>query len=119
MTDFYIRPEAAARFDAARSAKADLFTGAQLFLGLNCFEPGQGQAVHRHAGADKFYYVLVGRATVTIGDESRAVNGGMLVWAPAGVPHGVSEVTERTVMLVGIAPPPRSVPAGPGTQPAS
>ena len=32
---------------------------------------------------------------------------GTVVWAPADVPHGVAEALERTVMLVGIAPPPR------------
>jgi hypothetical protein len=30
-----------------------------------------------------------------------------VVWAPADVPHGVVGALERTVMLVGIAPPPR------------
>jgi hypothetical protein len=28
------------------------------------------------------------------------------VWAPADLPHGVAEALERTVMLVGMAPPP-------------
>ena len=32
---------------------------------------------------------------------------GEIVWAPAGVPHGVERALERTVLLVGIAPPPR------------
>jgi len=32
---------------------------------------------------------------------------GDLIWAPAGVVHGVEEALERTVLLVGMAPPPR------------
>ena len=79
----------------------------QLFVGLNCFEPGQSQRVHMHAGADKFYLVVSGRARMTVGDETREVGPGTVVWAPADVPHGVAEALERTVMLVGIAPPPR------------
>ena len=82
-------------------------TGERLFVGLNCFEPGQAQKVHSHAGADKFYYVCSGRARLTVGDETREVGAGEIVWAPAGVPHGVEEALERTVLLVGIAPPPR------------
>ena len=101
-------PISSARFSPDKFAKADLFSGQGLFLGLNCFEPGQVQAPHVHAGADKFYYVIAGRARITVGEESQEVASGALVWAPAEVEHGVSQVMERTVMLVGIAPPPRA-----------
>lgn len=97
----------AVAFDPAKAAKADLFTGERLFVGINCFEPGQSQRVHRHAGADKFYFVVEGRARMTVGDETREVGAGTVVWAPADVPHGVEEALERSVMLVAIAPPPR------------
>jgi quercetin dioxygenase-like cupin family protein len=94
-------------FDPERATKTDLFTGERLFVGLNRFEPGQAQRTHRHAGADKFYLVLSGRARMTVGDEIREAGPGTVVWAPADVPHGVVEALERTVMLVAIAPPPR------------
>jgi quercetin dioxygenase-like cupin family protein len=29
-----------------------------------------------------------------------------VVWCPAGVPHGVEEALERTVLLIAMAPPP-------------
>ena len=96
-----------ATFDRDKAAKADLFAGRQLFVGLNCFEPGQSQRVHAHEGADKFYYVCSGRARLTVGEVTREAGEGDIVWAPAGVPHGVAEALERTVLLVGIAPPPR------------
>ena len=107
MSEHFRDIAAAAVFGAERAGKADLFTGRHLFLGLNCFEPGQSQRVHTHAGADKFYLVVSGRAKLTVGDETREVGAGTVVWAPADVPHGVSEALERTVLLVGIAPPPR------------
>jgi quercetin dioxygenase-like cupin family protein len=103
----FTRPEWAYRFNPSKAVKEDLFKGDQLLVGLNCFEPGQSQASHTHAGGDKFYYVLTGRATVTVGTESQQVSEGSLVWAPAGVAHGVSDVLDQTVMLVGIAPPPK------------
>ena len=96
-----------ANFRADAATKADLFRGASLFLGLNCFEAGQAQGVHTHAGADKFYLVVSGRARMTVGGETREAGPGTVVWAPAEVPHGVAEALERTVLLVGIAPPPR------------
>ena len=89
------------------SAKADLFAGRQLFVGINYFEKGQTQPVHVHAGADKFYYVVSGRARMTVGVETQEAGPGTVVWAPAHVPHGVAEALEPTVLLVGIAPPPR------------
>ena len=94
-------------FDPAKAAKTDLVRGDRLFVGLNCFEPGQGQKVHAHAGADKFYLIVSGRARMIVGQETREAGAGTLVWAPADVPHGVAEALERTVMLVAIAPPPR------------
>jgi quercetin dioxygenase-like cupin family protein len=107
MSQYFREIGDAALFNPEKATKADLFAGRQLFVGLNCFEPGQTQRSHVHAGADKFYLLVSGRARMTVGEESREVTAGTLVWAPADVPHGVAEALERTVMLVGIAPPPR------------
>lgn len=106
MTDYFLSIPAAATFDSEKGTKADLFRGQHLFVGLNCFEPGQSQKVHVHAGADKFYLVVTGKARMTVGEETREVGPGTVVWAPADLPHGVARVIERTVMLVAIAPPP-------------
>jgi quercetin dioxygenase-like cupin family protein len=107
MTEFFRSVPQSAVFGGEKATKADLFAGERLFVGLNCFEPGQSQKAHVHAGADKFYYVCSGRARLTVGEETRVVADGEIVWAPAGVSHGVAEALERTVLLVGIAPPPR------------
>jgi quercetin dioxygenase-like cupin family protein len=89
-------------FAPEKMQKLDCLATPRLLVGLNCFEPGQAQAVHAHAGADKFYLVLSGRATVTVGEDRHDVVAGDLVLAPAGVPHGVEAAHERTVMLVGM-----------------
>jgi quercetin dioxygenase-like cupin family protein len=107
MSDYFRKVERSATFSPEKAAKADLWAGERLFVGLNCFEPGQTQKVHAHAGADKFYYVCSGRARLTVGEETQEVGPGEIVWAPAGVPHGVADTMERTVLLVAIAPPPR------------
>ena len=106
MNDHFKSIGAHVGFSATKAGKADLFRGETLFVGLNCFEPGQSQRIHVHAGADKFYLVLSGKARITIGDETREVGPGEVAWAPADLPHGVDEALERTVLLVGMAPPP-------------
>lgn len=106
MTDRFAVLAERATFDPHRASKTDLFSGSGLFVGLNCFEPGQSQRLHAHAGADKFYLVVSGKARITVGTDSRVVEAGTIIWAPADVPHGVDEALERTVLLAAIAPPP-------------
>jgi quercetin dioxygenase-like cupin family protein len=109
MTDYFKSIDAAVSFAADNATKTDLFAGRHLFVGLNCFEPGQSQRVHTHGGADKFYLVLAGKASIVVGEETREVGQGTVVWAPADLPHGVTQVTDRTVVLVAIGPPPPGV----------
>ena len=92
-----------ATFRADAMTKLDCFRSERLLVGLNCFEPGQAQAVHTHAGADKFYVVLTGKATFVVGSETLLAASGDLVLAPAGVPHGVAHADERTILLACIA----------------
>ena len=91
---------AATSFSPERATKADIFRGEHLFVGLNCFEPGQGQRIHAHQDADKVYLVVSGKARLTVGHETREAVAGDIVWAPAEVPHGVEQALERTVMVV-------------------
>jgi quercetin dioxygenase-like cupin family protein len=95
-----------AHFSSSKMTKIDCFRSARLLVGLNCFEPGQTQPVHAHAGADKFYLVMSGKARFIVGDRSVEAGPGALVLAPEGVPHGVEQALERTIVLVAIAPAP-------------
>ena len=88
--------------------KTTLWQGDHVMVGLNCLEPGQAQKVHAHDGADKFYFVLEGRGKFAVGDEEKEAGAGTLVVAPAGIPHGVTNIgDERLSLLVAIAPPPQ------------
>jgi quercetin dioxygenase-like cupin family protein len=92
---------------AGKFYKTTLFQAKHLMLGLNCLEPGQVQAVHEHADQDKFYYVIEGVGYFTVGEEISQVGPGNIIWAEAGLPHGVeNRGTERLTILVGIAPSP-------------
>lgn len=85
--------------------KTTLWQGEHVMVGLNCLEPGQTQPVHAHAGADKFYFVLAGSGSFTVGDEQQTATAGTVVVAPAGMSHGVTNTgMERLSLLVAIAP---------------
>jgi mannose-6-phosphate isomerase-like protein (cupin superfamily) len=91
---------------AEKFYKTTLWQGQHLMIGLNCLEPFQTQPVHSHAGADKFYFVLAGRGTFTVGEEQKLAESGTIVVAPAGIAHGVTNTgKERLSLLVAIAPP--------------
>jgi len=107
MPSYFTSLDRSIQFDATKMTKVDLVRGEALFAGLNCFEPGQSQAVHSHLGADKFYLVVSGKARIAVGEEEQIAGPGTVVFAPAGVPHGVSEALEQTVLLIAMAPPPR------------
>ena len=86
--------------------KTTLWQGEQVMVGLNCLEPGQTQKVHAHEGADKFYLVLEGSGNFTVGDEQRVAAAGLIVVAPSGISHGVTNTgSGRLSLLVAIAPP--------------
>lgn len=102
-----VRPMEYTGKEADKFYKTTLFRGDALMLGLNCLEPGQAQAAHDHADQDKFYYVLEGRGRFQIGETFATADAGQLVWAPAGVVHGVTNDGDgRLSLLVGIAPAP-------------
>ena len=85
--------------------KSTIFEGATLRLGMSCLEPGQSQPEHTHDGQDKFYYVIEGHGEFVVGEETRDAGVGMVVWAPAGSKHGVTNNSStRLVLLVGMAP---------------
>jgi len=92
---------------AEKFYKTTLWQGEQMMVGMNCLEVNQKQDTHAHDGADKFYLVLEGRGSFIVGNENKDAEPGALVFAPAGVSHGVSNNgTTRLSLLVAIAPPP-------------
>lgn len=93
--------------DESKFFKSTLFRSEALLLGVNCLEPGQVQKPHDHADQDKFYYVVAGSGRFWLGEERVTAAAGEVVWAPAGLVHGVeNEGDSRLVLLVGIAPAP-------------
>jgi quercetin dioxygenase-like cupin family protein len=108
MQNYFINYQDSVGFNPEKFYKATLAHTERLMLGLNCLEPGQAQKIHDHADQDKFYFVLEGEGLFTVGEEEKTASSGMLVWAPAGVLHGVlNQSTQLLVILMGIAPAPQ------------
>ena len=53
---------------------------------------------------DEIYYVVRGRATITVADEDRPVEPGSVVYVAAGVPHRFHTIEETLELLVVFAP---------------
>lgn len=103
----FVDTNSALRFAADKLQKVNLFETAHMFCDVYCLEPGQAQKPHAHAGATKFYYVVEGRAAVTLGDESRELGPGELAWSAPGEIHGVENRSDvRCVLLVAMGPNP-------------
>jgi quercetin dioxygenase-like cupin family protein len=97
----------AAAFSAEKMKKVNLFDTERMFCDVYCFEPGQEQAGHAHAGSDKVYYVIDGRGRFTVGGDEREAGPGTAILAPAGKSHGVrNSSSERLRVLVFMAPKP-------------
>ena len=98
-----------AEFSTTKMAKVTVAYGGTLFVGLNCFEPGQEHAAHSHRGQDKLYIVLEGSAEIVVGDVMKIVLPGGGAFAPSGVLHSIRNVGEtRLVVMAILAPPPHS-----------
>ena len=90
--------------DPEKFFKSTVFQGEGLLVGINCLDAGQSQPEHVHGNQDKFYYVVEGHGQFVVGEETRAAGTGMVVFAPAGVSHGVSNNgSAKLVLLVGIS----------------
>lgn len=105
-----IRPQDYAVFNPDKMGKSTIFESEHIMVGLNCFGPGQEHELHAHAGMDKVYHVLEGSGVFVLEDREIEMEGGTMLVAPEGVPHGIRNTgSERLVVLAVLAPHPAHV----------
>lgn len=75
-----------------------------LSVGLYVLGAGAVDRQQPH-GEDEVYYVVEGRGRITVGDETRAVEPGTVVYVAATVPHRFHDIDEELRILVFFAPP--------------
>ncbi|MEU3947321.1 cupin domain-containing protein [Streptomyces sp. NPDC029526] len=73
-------------------------------VGLYALDAGvqDPQQPHRQ---DEVYFVVSGRASITVGTETTQVARGSVVYVPAGVPHKFHHISEDLRVLVVFSPP--------------
>lgn len=102
-----IRPLDHAVFRADKMGKTTLFESPRVLVGLNTFEPGQEHRLHTHEGMDKVYHVLEGSGRFLLEGREVAMEAGVMLVAPEGVPHGIRNTGDgRMVVLAILAPAP-------------
>jgi mannose-6-phosphate isomerase-like protein (cupin superfamily) len=74
-----------------------------LSAGLYVLEAGATDPQSPH-GEDELYYVVAGRGSVSVGDATRDVAAGSLVFVAASVPHHFHDIMERLELLVVFGP---------------
>ncbi len=74
-----------------------------LSAGLYVLEAGATDPQSPHT-EDELYYVVAGRAKVTVGGETRPVVPGSLVFVAATVRHTFHDIAERLELLVMFGP---------------
>jgi quercetin dioxygenase-like cupin family protein len=79
------------------SAAGSASTAAVLFE----LEPGSALASHQDS-AEEVMHVLAGEAEVQIGNERGQLRAGQLAIVPAMAPHGLRNIGERTLCVLGI-----------------
>ena len=82
----------------------------EMSLGLYALPTGGKDPQQPHTEAEA-YYVISGRAMMTVGDEARPVGPGATIFVPAGVTHRFHDITEDLLLLVFFAPPEDSLKA--------
>lgn len=65
-------------------------TGGQLWVMEQRFRRGPAAPMHVHRNEDEAWFVLEGRFTVVVGDQTLTAEEGDFVWGPRDVPHGIA-----------------------------
>ena len=71
-------------------------------------KPGQGPPLHTHPYVE-VAFTIEGRATITVGDETREVQSGGIVVIPANTPHRFVNTGETTLRQIDIHASPRFI----------
>ncbi|MGW7095389.1 cupin domain-containing protein [Streptomyces sp. NPDC054874] len=73
-------------------------------VGLYALDAGELDPQQPHQ-QDEVYFVVSGRASITVGMETTQVGRGSVVYVPAGVDHRFHHITEDLRVMVVFSPP--------------
>jgi mannose-6-phosphate isomerase-like protein (cupin superfamily) len=73
-------------------------------VGLYALDAGETDPQRPHA-QDEVYFIVSGRASITVGMETTTVGRGSVVYVPAMVAHKFHHITEDLRVMVVFSPP--------------
>lgn len=73
-------------------------------VGLYALDAGQADPQQPHR-QDEVYVIVSGHGWITVGEETRQIGRGCVVYVPAGMPHRFHHISEDLRVLVVFAPP--------------
>ena len=80
----------------------------ELCVGVGELDPGRVLGLHHHVGDAEFYYVLSGRATITVEDKEIDATPGTAIYIPTSAKHMImNDGMEKFVMVFGLNAPTR------------
>ena len=82
-----------------------LADGETLSVILERVPAGRGEARHYHRRARQFFFVLEGRATLRVGEDTVVLEAGQGVEVPPLVPHRMDNATGQDVVFLVISGP--------------
>jgi mannose-6-phosphate isomerase-like protein (cupin superfamily) len=89
---------------ANRGAYLQFLREHTMSAGLYALDAGELDTQQPH-GQDEIYFVVSGRASITVGEDTTQVGRGSVVYVPAGMPHRFHHITEDLRVMVVFSPP--------------
>ena len=111
--DAFVAKELLGRLDAREHDYAEFFRSSTLSLSVARWPAGSVDDQEPHT-EDEVYYVVSGRAGLSVGDEDAAVGVGSVIYVAAGVEHRFHDIQEDLEVIVFWAPPRHSGAPGEG-----
>jgi quercetin dioxygenase-like cupin family protein len=94
------------RFDADLPTAVLTYVAGQIGVVVWNLEPGQENDYHLHPTSEHLHVILEGECEYTLGDQApHVVRQGEAVMVPAGVAHGIRNLTDRRASYVAIVSP--------------
>ena len=96
--------ELLARRTSAGQPYLEFISTPSLSAGVYVLGPGAADRQQPHT-EDEVYYVVSGAGRVTVGDDTRDVSAGSVIFVAATVPHRFHDIAEQLEIVVFFAPP--------------
>ena len=96
--------ELLARRTSAGQPYLEFISTPSLSAGVYVLGPGATDRQQPHT-EDEVYYVASGAGRVTVGDDTRDVSAGSVIFVAATVPHHFHDIAEQLEIVVFFAPP--------------